>query len=339
MKSITFNASAIAATDLALPASPHFEAIAISTLQQHACDEHWQVIDDQTGAALARASLWWENVPSVPDEKLGVIGHFAAAFPEASSELLNCICRRLKELGCTLAVGPMDGNTWRKYRFVTDIQGNLETAEPLFFLEPHNPAIFPTWFEASGFESFARYTSSLITDLTKEDPRVARANERLQGNGIVIKPLEKDKFDQDLEAVYHLSCQSFTQNFLYTPISLGHFLKLYQPLREKMVPELVQLAWHEDKLAGYLFGIPDFAQLQRGQQLDTAIAKTLAILPGKTYGGLGAVLTNVFHRNAHALGYKRCIHALAYEGNGKAQHLTAFFGTVMRHYTLFSRRL
>ena len=90
---------------------------------------------------VARASLWWRDVPKLDGERLGVIGHFAAADQASAALLIPQLLDRLKKQGCTLAVGPMDGNTWRRYRFVTDT-GH----EPPFFWNRRTPRIIPAIF-------------------------------------------------------------------------------------------------------------------------------------------------------------------------------------------------
>src|ERR1700677_660183 len=117
-------------------------AIVPESLIADAPDAHWVLIDASDRIA-ARCSLWWRRVPSHGDQTLGVIGHFAAADSASGVELLRHSCAQLAAKSCTLAVGPMDGNTWRRYRFVTD-RGN----EPPFFLEPDNPDEWPRYFVA-----------------------------------------------------------------------------------------------------------------------------------------------------------------------------------------------
>ncbi|PTY01466.1 N-acetyltransferase [Verrucomicrobia bacterium LW23] len=305
-------------------------------LASHDCDMHLVVA---TETEHARASLWWTHVPQMEGRRPGTIGHFAATGPIAAAAVLDEASRLLRQAGCTCAVGPMDGTTWRKYRFVTDLRGERDSAEPPFMLEPQNPDDYPKWFMQNGFAPLAQYSSTLVTDLEREDPRADRARARLAAGGIEIRAMDPARFDADLEAVYHLSCQSFTQQYLYTPIDLPHFLALYQPLRARMVAEMVLLAWQGATLVGYLFGIPDLTQAQRGLQVNTAIIKTLAILPARAFAGLGAVLVNEFHRRARAMGMTRCIHALAHEGNARSQNISSFFGERMRGYTLYIKDL
>jgi GNAT superfamily N-acetyltransferase len=132
---------------------------------------------------------------------------------------------------------------------------------------------------------------------------------------------------------------SFAGNYLYTELPEAAFLAQYLPYREKIRPELVQIAEHDGEPVGYLFALPDFAEAQRGLPVRTVIGKTLAVLPGRRYGGLGVVLTNLLHGRALELGFARVIHALQHENNDRVRNMSESFGQVMRRYTLYSRRV
>jgi len=291
-------------------------------------NEHWVA-----GEGEARCSLWWTAAPSFEGEKLGVIGHFSAESTEAGKTVLEQATLRLAQEGCTLAIGPMDGNTWRRYRLVTE-----RGTEPPFFMEPDNPAGWSAIFESAGFGSFATYSSSLVKDLSRRDPRAERARERLLRGGVQIRSLDLDHYEADLRRIYSVSVESFTANLLYTELSESDFLAQYLPYRDKIRPDLVLLAEKEGVPVGYLFALPDFNEAARGQSLQTVIGKTLAVRAGKAFGGLGVVLTDQLHERAASLGYTRLIHALQYEGNS-VRNMSEFFGKVMRRYTLYSRRL
>src|SRR5688572_20185918 len=98
----------------------------------------------------AGCSLWWNDVPSIPGERVGVIGHFNSKSPEGTARVLELATAKLREQNCSIAVGPMDGNTWRKYRFVTEAG-----TEPPFFLEITNPPEWADQWSAAGFEQIA----------------------------------------------------------------------------------------------------------------------------------------------------------------------------------------
>jgi GNAT superfamily N-acetyltransferase len=304
---------------------PGFDAALLSAQQ---ADEHLATED-----AKARCSLWWNHVPVVSGETLGAIGHFQAEHTEPGIAVLAEALEHLQKRGCTLAVGPMNGNTWRTYRLVTECG-----PEPTFFMEPRNPDFYQQILEAAGFAPLAEYTSSLVTDLSRRDDRSARTLKRLRGNGITIRNLDPQNFEADLRRIFDVSVQSFTGNYLYTELSEPAFLAQYIPYRDKIVPDLVFLAEHEGKPVGYLFALPDYAEAMRGEPIRTVIGKTLAVLPGRLCGGLGMVLTGMLHERAEALGYARLIHALQHQSN-KVRNMSDFFGSVMRRYTLYSRSL
>ena len=110
-------------------------------IEDHRADEHLCVLG-KDGEVRAHCSLWWRQTPALPGHRTGAIGHYASADDEAAAPLLDAAVARLREHGCTLAIGPMDGNTWRRYRFVTG-DDSAQTQEPAFFLEPVNPPEWP----------------------------------------------------------------------------------------------------------------------------------------------------------------------------------------------------
>lgn len=313
------------------PQSDGLESFDPAMLQQQRVDEHWLAIEGNT--TRARASLWWRDVPELGGERLGVIGHFAVETEEAAQPLLERCCDRLATLGCTLAVGPMDGNTWRRYRLVTDAG-----AEAPFFLEPVNPVFYPGCFEHCDFVAMAHYSSARVSDLGITDERIPRALRRLDSNGIRWRALDKTRFEDELRAIYALSVQCFRQNYLYTPISESEFIAQYRAVESLVQPELTLLAEHEGELQGYLFGIPDLNQSQRGETVDTFIVKTVAAAANRRAAGLGSVLVAESHRIAREHGYRNAIHALMHDGN-QSRNLSAHYAKSIRRYTLYQRRL
>lgn len=313
------------------PLGPEWSDFDPNTLIQHGVDNHYLVMDDKN--ILARASLWWKDVPVLAGERLGVIGHFAASNHAAAMLLLMQLLKCLRELECTLAVGPMDGNTWRRYRYVTHAG-----SEPPFFLEPQNPKVYPDYFLKSGFAPMAQYTSARVTDLTIQDERIPRALRRLKAAGVRWRPLDTSRFEDELRAIYRLSLRCFAQNFLYTPIGEEAFLSQYRAVEAHVQSELTLMAEHEGELLGYLFGIPDLNQAQRGEKVDTFIVKTVAALPARQSAGLGSVLVAESHRIAYEQGYRQAIHALMHESN-KSRNISAHYAHTMRRYTLYQQRL
>jgi L-amino acid N-acyltransferase YncA len=315
--------------DIARFPAPGLPAFDPASIAGHGVDEHLLLLGDDAVPA-ARVSLWWKSVPSLEGQRLGVIGHYAAESPEAAGAILQNACARLRQMGCTLAVGPMDGNTWRRYRWITE-----RGSERPFLMEPDNPDDWPTHWTAAGFASLASYFSALNSDLTFEDAQVARAGDRLHRAGIRIRALRIESFEEDLRQIYAVSIRSFTDNFLYTPLAEDAFLAQYLAVRERIRPELVLLAELNGQSVGYVFSIPDWL---RGPGTDTAIVKTVAVVPGRQVAGLGTWLVARAQIVARELGYQRVIHALMHESNNSL-NLSARYARPFRRYTLYSRAL
>jgi GNAT superfamily N-acetyltransferase len=229
-------------------------------------------------------------------------------------------------------VGPMDGNTWRRYRFVT-----APGTEPPFLLEPTNPPEWPRWWQAAGFAPLAEYYSSATADLEARDARVGAVAARLAAAGVTIRALNPADFAGELDRIYAVSTVSFQENYLYTPLPREEFVAQYLGLQVRIRPELILLAEQGGRPVGYVFTLPDLAQAQRGEPVTTLIVKTLAVLPGRSYAGLGAVLLDAVQATARAQGFRRAIHALMHETN-QSRNLSAHYATTIRRYTLFARR-
>jgi GNAT superfamily N-acetyltransferase len=295
--------------------------------RRHAPAAHYAYVRDQQ--IWARCSIWAEATPKYADESVGVVGHYAAADAAAGTAVLDHAAGQLRRRGFRFVIGPMDGNTWRRYRLLTG-----RGSEPPFFLEPDNPDDWPGHFTDAGFTAFARYFSALNRDLSVTDHRVPAAVARLDDAGVRIRPIDTGRFEDDLTAVHELSVAAFAGNFLYTPISREEFLEIYAPLRAHLRPELVLLAEKDSQLVGFMFGMPDLMEARRGEPVVTAIAKSLAVRPGRTGAGLGSVLMDKFQQSARGLGFTRVIHALMHEEN-RSLKISARFGEPFRQYTLY----
>lgn len=284
------------------------------------------VFTDSRGAVC----VWSTNAPSIDDHVIGVIGCFAADNGDTAVNLLNEASRFLGDSGCTLAIGPMDANTWNRYRAMTQ-----RGERPAFFLEPQNPVEWATCFTDAGFKSIAEYTSALVDDLTRKDPRLEKAIKRLSDSGITIRHLDADRFEHELAAIHQLSLECFAGNFLYSPISAEEFAHQYTLIQPMVRPELVLIAEDHSGPVGFMFAIPDALQ---GDSIDTVILKTVARLSKRVYSGLGNVLVERCHTIAHELGYKHVIHALMHETNTSIS-LSSRYGNPFRRYALFGKAL
>lgn len=300
----------------------------------HTIPDAQYIASDGNGGVRARCAVWWHTVPPLTGEKLGVIGHYAASDAASARDLLDAACDQLRAERCTLAVGPMNGNTWSQYRLVTD-----PGTEPPFFLELSNPPEWPRQFTESGFTEIASYVSAVNSDLTQRDVRAETRAVALSDIGVTMRDINLADLDAEIERIYAVSVASFQQNLLYTPITLDAFASQYARLRNYLDHRLVTIAEHDGRTVGFAFVIPDLLERQ-GQRIErTVIIKTVAILPEREiYSGLGSVLVARAHARAHDLGFSRAIHALIHESN-HSRAVSERTARVMRRYALFGRRL
>jgi len=286
----------------------------------------------ESGEVTAFAALWWSDTPPLEGHRIGTIGGFDAVDAEAAKNLLQAATAHLHEKGCTLAVGPMNGNTWRRHRFVIESSGRGP-----FLLEPRNPAAHPEWWRESGFNELSRYSSSLMS--LDGEPAVAPAlKARLERSGVIIRELDPARYDEELRAIHAISLRSFSSNFLYTPLEEEGFLDAYRKVRERVDPDLVRIAERDGTPCGFVFAIADLEAAARGEK-PALIVKTLAVDPAARCAGLGSLLVDEVHRLGKAKGFTEAIHALQHETNTSLKITGRHHGTPIRRYALFSKIL
>jgi hypothetical protein len=303
------------------------------TLRREAADTHFVYLGDHD-VVLARASVWTRDTPTYEGQRVGAVGHYAAQDATAARVLLARCCSRIGADGCSVAVGPMDGSTWRTYRLVIS-----RCDEPPFFLEPVNPDDYPHHFASAGFTELAHYVSTLNTHLAWRDPHMGELEATFERLGVRIRHFDSARPSRDLDLIYSVSQAAFADSFLYTPIERQAFMDLYMPICNVIEPHLVQLAEHGGRPVGFVFGIGDLNQQARGEAIDTLIVKSLAILPQRCYAGLGTLLLDRCQQAACKLGFRRAIHALMHEGNERVARLSSRYGQPFRRYALFAKTL
>jgi hypothetical protein len=187
-------------------------------------DQHFAVLDSKE-QVRARCSVWWRESAQVNGTRTGTIGHYAATDEVFGETLLEHACRELKNRGCDLAVGPMDGNTWRRYRFITE----RGAAKP-FFLEPDNPDEWPIQFARHGFSPVAHYVSEVNPKMAIRQPELGSLRQKMIKSGISIASLDSENPDADLDGIYNVVTESFKDAFMYTDLDRENYRRMYVPL-------------------------------------------------------------------------------------------------------------
>jgi len=286
----------------------------------------------EAGSLVARCSCWWSGTPRLSGEPTGVIGHYAAADPAAGQTVLARACELLAVSGASVAIGPMDGSTWRRYRFIVE-----RGQEPTFFLEPDHPDEWPRHWEHAGFSSLATYASAVVDDLDGDEARAAEVERRLADAGVTTRALDLSRAEAELTQIFELSLDAFADNFLYTPIGREEFFVQYHAVLPYVRPELVLMAERGGELIGFMFALPNVLESPTGR-VDTLILKTLAVTPSMRGARLGTALLVRAQRAARELGFHRAIHALMHQDN-VSRRISDHYARTIRRYALLQRRL
>ncbi len=300
---------------------------------------------DPVARLVARVS------PSLRDEAgrpYGMLGFFEAfsGQDEAVARLFQVAIAWLREQGAGAIVGPMDGDTWHRYRLNA---GPFD--RPPFLLEPYNPPWYEGLWTAQGFTLLERYYSKQVDPAAVVAHLAARCGEAVAA-GYRLRPLDPRRFKDELRRIYELSRRIFSGNFLYTEISETDFLDLYAGSRALVDPDLVGFAQSpagED--VGFLFAYPDLFRavaamrgergllaklrfLRHRKEAGAVDFKTLGVLPGHRRSGVAAALFHEGHRRALEKGYRVANHCLFREGNPSGD-LDGGAGETLREYHLY----
>lgn len=277
------------------------------------------------------AGLWHTRTPSDGSSKIGTIGACTLSESNSPESFLNDCANLLhSEYGCDNVIGPMNGNTWLKHRLVIESNGRAP-----FLMEPIEPDFYKQAFEYAGFETLSTYCSHLV-DLSLPQKDHTKLLEKFKKRGVSIRAVSKENFEQDLLAIFQLSLASFSNNFLYTPISQESFVGKYMESRELIDPELVLMAESDGELAAYLFCIPDHAASAHGEK-PAIILKTLASNGDKALAGIGSLLVLEAQSIAKKKGHTESIHALQHEDNSSTRISQRCGATTFRRYALMAK--
>lgn len=260
----------------------------------------------------------YRDAPPWGDRKTASVGQLKLRTAEEAAALLSRAGGQLRSEGFEAIIGPMDGDTWHSYRCVTESDGS-----PAYLMEPKSGPHDVAALGNGGFRPISHYVSMRVAtrDAVGQRPK----NE----TGVTIVNWDGGNAESFFGEVYDFSVDGFARNAFYKPITRDEFLGLYTPYVAFLRPELIFFARHSNgDLAGFLFGIPDYAQ---GPETKTAILKTYA----SAVRGVGFLLTDAFHRSALEGGFETTIHALMHDDNASRERSSMHGAEVFRRYALY----
>jgi dolichol kinase len=255
---------------------------------------------------------------------VGLIGHYEASCMKAGVYLLGKAQEKLNMLGVKQILGPMNGNTWNRYRLAMDDSNS-------FFLgEPRNPSDYHDHFTKAGFLIAEKYESRIVTNLLERKAAYLKLDARMAKLGITIEPLKIELFESSLKEIYEMSLPAFAENRFYESITFEEFRGLYQKIRPLLDPDFIQLAYDKERhLVGYAFAYADAYDPNR------LIFKTLATDKKVRANGLGVYLYDRMHWIAAEKGKRAVIHALMHEEHNSLKLSKSMRSLPFRDYALY----
>ena len=254
----------------------------------------------------------------------GVVGHYEAQNKESGVSLLLEALSRLRSLGASCVLGPINGNIWSRFRLAH--QG----LDPAFFLEPSNPQSYIEHFLAAGFVEDAVYQSRIVEDL-----KPSNTEPLVLAEGFRERAFQVSDAEVELRRMYEISIEAFADNLYHKPISFEAFRSMHLPLIGQLDPELFIIIESPDgSVAAFLLAYPDFLQ----PHSERVVAKTLGVLPKWRRKKLGTYLLGRIHQIVSRKGYTSLIHALMHVDNPSnvlSEAQSSEKGRVFRRYSLF----
>jgi GNAT superfamily N-acetyltransferase len=280
------------------------------------------LVDDQpAGRIVARVSPVLKNDDGAP---VGMLGFFECRNDATVARaLFDDAIPWLRGMGAGRIVGPMDGDTWHRYRVNV---GPFERAP--FPLEPWNPASYQALWEGHGFTTLETYSSKWIDDVSVLLPALEPGLGRSQARGVRIRQLNRHRLRDELAVVHALSSRIFADAFLYSPIAKEDFLALYAGMERFIDSELVLFAETESgEPVGFVFAYDDPTR-------PAVHYKTIGVLAEWRRPGVAHALSHHVYNAALRRGRPQGNHALMRDDN-RSQALDQGHGETFRRYVLY----
>ena len=275
------------------------------------------------GRIVARISPALKDDAGAP---IGMLGFFESRDDTATARLLfDDATSWLRARGARRIVGPMDGDTWHRYRVNVG-----PFTRPPFPLEPWNPPWYGELWESNGFSRLEMYSSKWIDDVATLLPALENGKQRALDHGVRVRRLRRDRLRDELTLIHELSSRIFADAFLYSPISRDEFLALYSGIDGFLDPELVLFAEaNGGDAVGFVFAYDD-------PERPAVHYKTIGVLPEWRRPGVAAALSHHVYTAALRRGRPQGNHALMRDDN-RSQALDQGHGEVFRRYALYER--
>lgn len=257
---------------------------------------------------------------------IGLVGLFSSEDDrDAARALIDGAAQWLREKGDKIMRGPMAGDIWHRWRFMTR---GFDTRR--FPGEPRQPAYYPELFTACGFATVRTYSTKKITDLEAMVQRLKTARDLNRKRGYTYRPFDTSRWKEDIAALHELCQYSFASNWGVTPISLEEFSDIYDRWLRRVGHEhiLLAIAPQSEEVVGLGLAVSAPA--------DTLNIRTLAVKPKHHGYGLGQAIAGELYQRAIDAG-QRIVHHCQMGPDAPPQRWDGGLAQVTREYEMYER--
>jgi len=294
-----------------------------------------------------------KNHDSIHNERQVAFGFFEADSSEAAKALLDRAASWGREHGADVLRGPLSFTTNDECGLL--IEG-FEHVPAIMM--PHNGPEYAAWIEAAGLVK-AKDLYTFRAPIPEESPpvfrRIAASARRVPG--IVTRPVEMKRFDEELSRVKSIYNEAWEKNWGFVPMTDGEIDHMAKQLKPAIVPELVRFVEVDGVPIGFGLIVPDINIALRhigGRLLPFGIVRLLLTLPRIREGrlmalgvrsdwrrkGIGPLLVDELIRALNAKRYESVEIGWTLETNDDVNSLIAGVGGVRTGvYRIYERRL
>lgn len=194
-----------------------------------------------------------------PNDNTAYIGFFECINNNDVAKYLFDVAREFaKKNKYEKIIGPVDSSFWIKYR----LKINMFDKKP-YTGEPYNKDYYLKMFLDNNYKIIEHYTSSIYKsiDYDYENNKYSNRYDSFIKNGYKIESLNMNKFEENLKELYFLLTDLYSDFPIYKHLSEEDFVMTFSNYKSVMNPDMVKLAYYNNKMVGFYISIPNYNNL------------------------------------------------------------------------------
>ncbi|MCJ7500128.1 N-acetyltransferase [bacterium] len=189
-------------------------------------------------------------------QKTGFFGFFESVDDQKTADALFSEGEKwIREKGMDMVLGPVNPSTNEECGLLVE-----NFLSPPFVMMTYNPPYYRELLERAGYGK-AKDLYAYWYHVGRELPnRLVRIVQKVKARepGLVVRPLDKSRFDAELEVVRQVYNEAWEKNWGFIPMTDAEINHMAQKLKPLVIPSLVNLAFVDDEPAGFVMGLPDY---------------------------------------------------------------------------------